>query len=96
MSTTLVTDSLDGLDKLAGGLHPDFRPVHAKGVMYSGEFTPSPDAAKLTRTRTPPGRRRRSPCGSRCRRGFRASPTPGRSSEPRQFRFAPDSEEKDE
>ena len=49
MSSTLVTDLLDGLDKLAGGLHPGFRPVHAKGVMYSGTFTPSPDAAKLTR-----------------------------------------------
>ena len=49
MSSALVTDLLDGLDKLAGGLHPGFRPVHAKGVMYSGTFTPSPDAAKLTR-----------------------------------------------
>ncbi len=47
--SALVTDLLDGLDKLAGGLHPGFRPVHAKGVMYSGTFTPSPDAAKLTR-----------------------------------------------
>ena len=49
MSTKLVTDLLEALDKLAGGLHPGFRPVHAKGVMYSGTFTPSPDAAQLTR-----------------------------------------------
>jgi catalase len=49
MSSTLVTDLLDTLDKLAGGLHPGFRPVHAKGAMYSGTFTPSPGAAKLTR-----------------------------------------------
>jgi catalase len=49
MASTLVADLLDGLDKLAGGLHPGFRPVHARGVMYSGTFTPSPDAAKLTR-----------------------------------------------
>lgn len=49
MSSALVTELLDGLDKLAGGLHPGFRPVHAKGVMYSGLFTPAPDAAKLTR-----------------------------------------------
>jgi catalase len=49
MSSTLVTDLLDALDQLAGGLHPGFRPVHAKGVVYSGLFTPSPDAAKLTR-----------------------------------------------
>jgi catalase len=49
MSTALVTDLLDGLDRLAGGLHPGFRPVHAKGAMYSGKFTPSPEAAKVTR-----------------------------------------------
>ena len=49
MSSALVTDVLDDLDKLAGGLHPGFRPVHAKGMMCSGEFTPSPNAAKLTR-----------------------------------------------
>jgi catalase len=49
MSTSLVTNLLDGLDKLAGGLHPGFRPVHAKGLMYRGTFTPSPAAARLTR-----------------------------------------------
>ncbi len=49
MSSALVTDLLDGLDKLAGGLHAGFRPVHAKGLMYSGKFTPAADAAKLTR-----------------------------------------------
>jgi len=30
------------------GLHPGFRPVHAKGLMCTGDFTPSPEAAKLT------------------------------------------------
>ena len=49
MSSALVTDLLDVLDKLSGSVHPGFRPAHAKGVMYSGTFTPSPDAAKLTR-----------------------------------------------
>jgi catalase len=49
MSTALVTDLLHGLDRLAGGLHPGFRPVHAKGLMYLGTFAPSADAAKLTR-----------------------------------------------
>jgi catalase len=39
---------LDALDALSG-LHPGFRPVHAKGLMCSGTFTPSPEAAKLTR-----------------------------------------------
>ena len=49
MASTLITDLLDTLDQLAGGVHPGFRPVHARGVMYSGTFTPSPDAVKLTR-----------------------------------------------
>ena len=47
--STLVTDLLDVLDKLSGGVHPGFRPVHARGTMYSGTFTPSPDAVQLTR-----------------------------------------------
>ena len=49
MATRLVTDLLDALDHLAGGIHPGFRPVHAKGTMYSGTFTPAPGAAELTR-----------------------------------------------
>lgn len=39
---------LDALDALSG-LHPGFRPAHAKGMMCGGTFTPSPEAAKLTR-----------------------------------------------
>ena len=31
------------------GQHPGFRPAHAKGTLLSGTFTPSPDAASLTR-----------------------------------------------
>lgn len=31
------------------GLHPGFRPAHAKGTLLSGTFTPSADAASLTR-----------------------------------------------
>ena len=31
------------------GLHPGFRPAHAKGTMLTGTFSPSPDAASLTR-----------------------------------------------
>ena len=31
------------------GLHPGFRPAHAKGTMLTGTFTPSPQAASLTR-----------------------------------------------
>ena len=31
------------------GLHPGFRPAHARGVMLTGTFTPFPGAAALTR-----------------------------------------------
>jgi catalase len=31
------------------GPHPGFRPAHAKGVLLTGSFTPSPEAASLTR-----------------------------------------------
>jgi catalase len=31
------------------GLHPGFRPMHAKGMMVTGTFTPSPNAGSLTR-----------------------------------------------
>jgi len=44
----LAEKLLDALDKLSG-LHPGFRPAHAKGLMCSGTFTPSPEVAKLTR-----------------------------------------------
>jgi catalase len=30
------------------GLHPGFRPAHAKGILLTGIFTPSPNARKLT------------------------------------------------
>src|SRR5205809_7545851 len=44
----LAEKLLDVLDKISG-LHPGFRPAHAKGLMCSGTFTPSPEAATLTR-----------------------------------------------
>ncbi len=49
MPSELASDLLDALDQLSGGVHPGFRPVHARGVMYSGTFTPSAGAARLTR-----------------------------------------------
>jgi catalase len=49
MASTLIADLLGALDTLAGGVHPGFRPVHARGVMCAGTFTPSPAAADLTR-----------------------------------------------
>jgi catalase len=47
-SNSLIPQLLDVLDALSG-LHPGFRPAHAKGVLCSGTFTPSSEAAKLTR-----------------------------------------------
>jgi catalase len=44
----LAQQILEAFDTLFG-LHPGFRPAHAKGLMCSGTFTPSPAAAKLTR-----------------------------------------------
>src|SRR4029079_4675914 len=44
----LAEELLQALDALFG-VHPGFRPAHAKGLMCSGTFTPSADAAKLTR-----------------------------------------------
>ena len=44
----LAEQLLAALDKLSG-LHPGFRPAHAKGLMCSGTFTPAPEAARLTR-----------------------------------------------
>ena len=49
MPSDLAGKLLGVLDQLSGGVHPGFRPVHAKGVMFSGTFVPSPDAAELTR-----------------------------------------------
>ena len=43
----LIHNLLDVLDALSG-LHPGFRPAHAKGLMCAGTFAPSPEAAKLT------------------------------------------------
>ena len=44
----LSQDLLKQFDTIFG-LHPGFRPAHARGVMLSGTFSPSPDAPSLTR-----------------------------------------------
>src|SRR5262245_27744427 len=49
MPSALITDLLDMLDKLSGGVHAGFRPAHARGQMYAGTFTPASEATKLTR-----------------------------------------------
>jgi catalase len=44
----LAQQILDAFDAQSG-LHPGYRPAHAKGLMCTGTFTPSSQAAKLTR-----------------------------------------------
>jgi len=39
---------LEAFDKINGGEHAGFRPAHAKGVMLTGVFKASPEAATLT------------------------------------------------
>jgi len=45
----LSRDVMEAFDKEDGGVHPGFRPAHAKGVLLIGTFMPAPDAAVLTR-----------------------------------------------
>jgi catalase len=49
MSSPLISELLGVLDELSGGIHPGFRPAHAKGLICIGTFNPSPEAARLTR-----------------------------------------------
>jgi catalase len=44
----LSNDLLKEFDTIFG-LNPGFRPAHAKGIMLTGKFTPSSEAASLTR-----------------------------------------------
>ena len=44
----LSQDLLKQFDTIFG-LHPGFRPAHARGVMLTGTFTPTSDAPSLTR-----------------------------------------------
>ena len=54
MPTSAITNPafaqqlLEAIDATSG-LHPGFRPAHAKGLMCSGTFIPSPEAPRLTR-----------------------------------------------
>jgi catalase len=45
----LSRETIEVFDKVDGGVHPGFRPAHAKGILLRGVFTPSPEAASLTR-----------------------------------------------
>jgi catalase len=44
----LATDLLQQFDQIFG-VHPGFRPAHAKGLLMTGVFTPSAEAQSLTR-----------------------------------------------
>jgi catalase len=44
----LASDLLAQFHQMFGS-HPGYRPAHAKGIMLTGKFTPSPRAAELTR-----------------------------------------------
>jgi catalase len=46
---TLSHNVIEAFDKAGGGIHPGFRPAHAKGILLTGTFTPSSEAASLTR-----------------------------------------------
>jgi len=41
-------DVVEGFDKANRGVHPGFRPAHAKGILLTGIFTPSDEAASFT------------------------------------------------
>ena len=43
----LAKEVVQAFDDL-NGVHPGFRPAHAKGKLLAGSFTPTPDAAKLS------------------------------------------------
>jgi catalase len=44
----LSRDLIQALDNI-NGVHPGYRPAHAKGILLSGTFTPSPSARSLSR-----------------------------------------------
>jgi catalase len=45
----LGRDVIAAFDKANGGVHPGFRPAHAKGVLLTGTFAPAAGASSLTR-----------------------------------------------
>jgi catalase len=45
----LSRETIEVFDTVNGGVHPGFRPAHAKGILLTGTFAPSPGAASLTR-----------------------------------------------
>ena len=48
-TATMWEEIVDALHAVNGGPHPGYRAVHAKGTVCEGTFTPTPEAAKLSR-----------------------------------------------
>jgi catalase len=48
-TTTLWEEIVDALHAVNGGPYPGHRAVHAKGTVCRGSFTPTPEAARLSR-----------------------------------------------
>src|SRR5260370_39004053 len=46
---SLSHEIIEAFDKVDGGIHPGFRPAHAKGMLLTGGVTPSPEGAPLAR-----------------------------------------------
>src|SRR5215210_2417505 len=45
---SLAEEAVDAMNEVTGR-HPGFRAAHAKGTLWSGTFTATPEAARLTR-----------------------------------------------
>jgi catalase len=45
----LSRETIEVFDKVNGGIHPGFRPAHAKGILLTGTFAPWAEAASFTR-----------------------------------------------
>ncbi len=48
-AVALAQNLVKALDDISGGPHPGYRPAHAKGILISGVFKPTPLAKSLTR-----------------------------------------------
>jgi catalase len=48
MADTLAEQAVDAINDISGA-HPGHRAAHAKGTLMAGTFTPTPDAARLSR-----------------------------------------------
>src|SRR5260370_13641200 len=46
---SLSHEIVEAFDKVDGGIHPGFRPAHAKGMLLTGGFTACPRAGSLAR-----------------------------------------------